>query len=421
MDQHPQDRLTTALEALVAEEARLETELRETEAKYSGLTDIDLTLSLSRSKLEQCLLIIGRIPREQDQHARAGLKAQVTEKALAAIRLLEGLLTANVSEDQKGVVQGNPLYAEAKSRLQEFLLSGGGGLLEVQEVEASRTRILARSIVYAIRKYSTEDDLYRPMELEKYPVFVQRVFLALFPVLARLRPQMPPYGIEEGEEITYSSRRMELPLSQAILYLESELLPELEKRLEQEPGDPRLQQEIRGIHERIEDYRKLRFFPRSIPVLLEKGYYTEGMTSFSADGEMLVPIPLPVTFKSGTNLDRKMELVRMDLVKRIAGRGISPAIDADYRHLKSLASGTRGSSRNASMRLNPRRGFAILKQEFPFLARLEDKEKFLELAVIVRTGSISKLEKSVTALIEQEGRASATAAGLIGISGTFPS
>ena len=104
----------------------------------------------------------------------------------------------------------------------------------------------------------------------------------------------------------------------------------------------------------MEEYRKLRFFPRSTPVLLEKGYYTEGMTGYTVDGEMLVTVPIPVSFRSGTNLDRIMELVRMDVVRRIAGRGVSPEIDREYRRLRSLESGTRGSSRTASMKLEPR-------------------------------------------------------------------
>jgi len=167
------------------------------------------------------------------------------------------------------------------------------------------------------------------------------------------------------------------------------------------PGSTALQDEIRRLRERVEDYRKLRFFPRSTPVLLEKGYYTEGMTGYTTDGEMLVPIPLPVSFRSGTNLDRIMELVRMDVVRRIAGRGVSSELDREYRHLRSLESGMRGSSRTASMKLDTSWGYRVLKQEFPFLARLADKRRFEALVSEIQTGRGSA-ERRVEALMTRD-------------------
>jgi hypothetical protein len=156
------------------------------------------------------------------------------------------------------------------------------------------------------------------------------------------------------------------------------------------------------VRQRVEDYKKLRFFPRSTPVLLEKGYYTEGMTGYTTDGEMLVPIPLPVTMRSGTNLDRKMELVRMDVVKRIAGRGVSGAIDEEYRRLRSIESGIRGSSRTASMRLDATWGYRVLRQDYPFLVRLADKGKFQELVDLVRKEAVGSSERRIAALIEKD-------------------
>jgi hypothetical protein len=116
---------------------------------------------------------------------------------------------------------------------------------------------------------------------------------------------------------------------------------------------------------------------------------------------MLVPIPLPVTFRSGTNLDRIMEQVRMDVVRRIAGRGVSRELDHEYRHLRSLESGTRGSSRTASMKLDTSRGYRLLRQEFPFLARLADKRRFEELVGEIQAGRGSA-ERRVEALIAGE-------------------
>jgi hypothetical protein len=270
-------------------------------------------------------------------------------------------------------------------------------------MDERKRRILSRTVASAIRKYMGEDDRYPPLDIERYPAFVQKILLTFFPVFIRLRPQRPPYGIEEGEEEEiYRSRAMRLPLSQAVYYMENELLPQLERRLLAEPGDPRLQEELRRTREKLEVYRKLRITPRSTPVLLEKGFHSEGMTGFTPDGEMLVSIPLSVSFRSGTNLDRKMELVRMDVVRRLAGRRVSAEIDEEYRRLRSIESGVRGSSRTPSFKLDPGWGYWVLRQDFPFLSRLSDKEAFQELVRMVRAGSLGTAQRRIAALMAED-------------------
>jgi hypothetical protein len=387
------DAPVSRLQALREQEGRLEEEVRRTGEELSGLRDIDRVLALAAARLSLSRQLLGTPSAENAAEAR--------EKALAALRLVDGLLSENISEDQKGIIQESRGYAEVRALLQEFLLAGGGGLLESRQADARARRILSRTIVGSVRKYAGVDDRYVPLILEQYPPFIRRLLLLLFPVMVREKPEPPPYGIEEGEEITYSSPAMKMPLSQAVFYMEHELLPELEKKLAASPGDAGLQEEIRRVTERMEYYRKLRFFPRSTPVLLEKGYYTDGMTGYTADGEMLVPIPMAVSFRSGTNLDRMMELVRMDVVRRIAGRGVSAEIDQEYRRLRSLESGIRGSSRAASMKLDAATGYRVLRQEFPFLVRLADKRRFVELVSEIQKGRGSA-ERRVEALIEAE-------------------
>ncbi len=398
-----------------SEESRLEREVRRVQQSLSGLRDIDLLLSLASAKLSLCISLLrtlsagreavradtGRVPAESAAAAQEEIDREVTEKSLAALRLVEGLLAENISVDQEGIIQSNPLYAQVRDLLQAFLMAGGGGFLEARQADARARRVLSRTIVAAIRKFTGVDDHYVPLDLEDYPPFVRKVLLFLFPVMVRENPEQPPYGIEEGQEIISSSKNMKLPLSQAIFYLENDLLPELERKLAESPGSTNLQEEIRRLREKVEDFRKLRFFPRSTPVLLEKGYYTDGMTGYTMDGEMLVAVPIPVTLRSGTNLDRIMEQVRMDVVRRIAGRGISPEIDREYRHLRSLESGIRGSSRTASMKLDTSWGYRVLKQDFPFLARLADKRRFEELVGEIRSGR-GTAERRVEALIAAE-------------------
>jgi len=406
---------------LSAEEARLEERVRSMAEGLSGLKDIDLVLTLARVKLDLCIRLMGEIARQASPVEREVTGKSVTERAFAALRLVESLVAENISEDQKGLIAEQPLFAEVKARLQDFLLAGGGGFLEAPEGSERRSRILSRAVAGSIRKFMGEDDRYPPLEVGRYPPFVQKTLLFLFPVLVRENPQTPPYGIEEGEETTLSSQAMKLPLSQAIFYIERELLPDLQARIGQSPGDAGLQEEIGRLTDRLAEYRRLRFFPRSTPVLLEKGFHTDGMTGYTADGEMLVPIPLPVTYRSGTNLDRKMELVRAEIVKRIAGRGVSEEIDREYQHLKSLESGMRGNSRLASQKIDAAVGFRSLRQDFPFLARLEDKQKFRELVDIVRAGGIGASERRIAGLIEEDREARRDPTGFIGISRTSPS
>ncbi len=389
--------LSLGTEALLAEEGRLEELARDVEERLSGLKDIDLLLALARVKLTLCLALMKRAGSFEE------LETTIGRRASEAIRIVESLVSQNVSEDQKGIVQASPLFREVKGLFEEFLVSGGGGFLERLQIDDRKRRIMSRIVASAIRKYIGEDDRYPPLDIERYPPMIQRLLLTLFPIFIRLRPQKPPYGIEEGEpEEIYHSRAMRLPLSQAIFYIEKELLPDLERRLREQPGDPLIQEEIRRTREKLDVYRKLRVTPRSTPVLLEKGFHTEGMTGFTADGEMLVSIPVSVSFKSGTNLDRKMEMVRMDVVRRVAGRGVSAEIDAEYRRLRSIESGIRGSSRTPSFKLDPGWGSWVLRQDFPFIARLSDKKGFQELVRLVQSGSLGAAQRRIAALIAED-------------------
>jgi hypothetical protein len=400
METLPENLLSMETKRLAEEEARLDEQVRAMQESLSGLRDIDLTLTLASTKLALCMQLMKLSLSPSGADARETLGTRITETSLAALRMVDALLAENVSEDQRGSVQARPLYAGFRARLQEFLLAGGGGYLEVRQTDARRRRILARTIAAAVRKFTGPDDRYPPLEVEEYPPFIKRLLLFLFPVMVREHPERPPYGIEEGHEVIYSSQKMKLPLSQAVFYLENDLIPELEKKLAESPGSASIQGEIRRAREKAEELKKLRFFPRPTPVLLENGFYTDGMTSYTTDGEMLVPIPLPVSFRSGTNLDRVMELVRMDVVRRIAGRGVSSIVDEEYRHLRSLESGIRGNSRMASMKIDTAWGFRVLRQDFPVLARLADKESFKELVDMVH--GKAGAERRIESLMEKD-------------------
>ncbi len=421
MDFSPRDAFTITLERLSAKETDLEAKAAEINADLSGLKDLDLLLRLADAKLSICLHLMEKFSlRQSDARGLEELGVKVKEKAFSAIGILEGLMSENVSEDQRDAVSRDPGFDAVKRKLEEFILRGGGGFLEREGAEKT-PRALSRALVASLRRYTGEDDLYPPLALEGLPPFLRRLIIALFPESVRENPARPPYGIREGEETVYSSEKMKLPLPQAVFYMENELLPELRKKAAENPGDRSLQNETAKVLGKIEEYKRLRFFPRSTPMFPERGYYSEGFTSYTADGEMLVPIPIPVSMRSGTNLDRKMELVRMDLVRRLAGKGVCRELDLEYGRLRSIESGIRGSSRLASLKMDAKWGFSVLRRQFPALGRLADKEGFKEFLRLATGGSARSRVRRVSALLEKEGGRKVGLPLFIETSRTFPS
>jgi hypothetical protein len=347
--------LDAELERLLAEEERLEAHAQAQTFAASGLKDLDGELAIVEVQLQLALRLM-RAPRPDHGQIRA--------RALHAARRLEELQEESLSEEQRGLIAEAPGYGRVRELFQSFILQGGGGYLQAEEPEARRARLVAGAVVGALRKY---------------------------------RSPAPPEGIAEGEQQFYSSQKMLMPLSQAILYLENELLPELERGLAEDPGNQELQARVREARARLAAYRGLRFAPRSTPIVIEKGFYTEWWTQFSADGELLVSIPLPVRFRSGTNLDRLRDLVRSEVVRRLAGRRVCPALDREYRYRRSLESGRSGSTRLPGFKLDTLRGFAELKNLYPALRRIENKQ---ELAALADVASRRSRLAAVKALLE---------------------
>jgi hypothetical protein len=328
------------LERLLAEVERLEAGARSQAFAVSGLKDLDGELAIVEVQLHLALRLMQAA---RPEHAR------IRAVALRAARRLEELQEENLSEEQRGLVVASPGYARVRELFQSFILQGGGGYLEPEEPQGRQARLVAGAVVGALRKYGRE-----------------------------------PEGIPEGRELHYSARKMLMPLSQAVHYLENEALPALEQSLATDPGNAGLQAQIRETRVRLEAYRSMRFAPRSTPIVMERGFYTEWWSQFSADGELLVSIPLPVRFRSGTDLDRLRDLVRTEVVRRLAGRRVCPALDREYRFRRSLESGRTGSTRLPGFKLDTLHGFAELKNLYPGLRRIEDKQELAALAEIAK-------------------------------------
>ena len=385
---------------LEREEARLAACVADDEWRFAGLKNLDHVFGLCATRFSLALHILEGVRASGEPAPRLYRRAR--QCAVSGLALLEELQATGISSDQRELIAGDPGYRRARELFQELVVRGGGALLEPEQAAAATSRELARIVTAALRKYAARDDTYAPLfHSERLPLPLRRFLRSMFANVAPEGEPEPPYGIEhEEDQELLAAERIRLPLSQAILLFEQEILPPLQQQLLADPGDPRLQEEIARIEHQLVELRRMRFIPRSTPIVLEKGFYTEWFSGFTADGEALVSVPLRVTFRGGTNLDRMQELITAEIARRTAGRGICPALDAAYQYLRSLESGIHGSSRTPSLRLNARRGFRILKQSVPALARLEDRDELRRLLSLVAASSRWRAERQIEAVLK---------------------
>jgi hypothetical protein len=272
--------------------------------------------------------------------------------------------------------------AEAEELFKRVVLAGGEGLLEQEESRGDVRDRVAGALSAALRTYLQPDDRYRPfIEPERLPEWLQRLLHIFFPVLLGVRTSRDPRtgdplptGIDspEEEEVRQTSF-IRLPLSQARELLAQEVIPELQRRLHS-GGTEDDRQALERARERLAELEGIKVEPRAKPFVPERGFYTEQITRFSPQGELLVSLQLPGVIRSGTNLDRVRELVKMELVGRLAGKGVCRELDEHLEYIRSLASGSRGSWFFPRSKMEIEQSFACLRSSFPVLAALDSRE-----------------------------------------------
>ncbi|RKX82550.1 MAG: hypothetical protein DRP57_09655 [Spirochaetes bacterium] len=376
----------------------LENEVKATERTYSGLKDITQSLKLANACFSLCLHYLDGLkihPNKPETITEKDIYNGAKQSANKGLNTLESLLKSEISGRDRAGITADPEYIDAKEKLKNILLKGGGSFFEGKTLTGKRLKIISRALASSIQKFSIRDDNSPPPKIEKYPKFLRDLVNVLFPVLLRPNQKPPPYGIEEGEEKLYKSEKIKMPLSQAVLYYEEDFLPRLKKKLAENPGNTFLQQQIYSVKKKAEEYKRLKFIPRSTPIVMEKNFYTDWISSYTQNGELLVNVPVPAEISSKTNTDRVMELVRMDFVKNIAGKGIFRELDMEYSYLKSLKSGIRGSSRTASLKIDTEKGYIIVKREIPYLACLENKNDFITLTQRIKGQPLKETYKYI--------------------------
>ena len=392
------------LETLLQSASILEHRVAEEDFRYSGLKDLDAILELSALKLRIANHLLSSFnTAHPDARRRANSSRLIREKSTEAIDMLEELRSLNISEDQRELLTRAEGYKRVQEQFQAFILRGGGVFFETQIQDSKKLRLVSRALNDSLRKYIGADDRYvSAFKPEQLPGFLRSLVSFFLPVLAPEGQKDPPYGIEEGEERLLSSERMKMPLSQAIHYLENELLPRLQQELEQNPGSRVIQKQIDAVWNKLTEYGSLTFRTRATPINLEHGFYTDWLTQYSADGELLVTVSIPVKYSSGTNLERMREMVQVELVRSLAGKGISPGLDEDYRYRKSLESGRRGSSRLPSFKIDLKRGFREIRTLYPALRCLENNQEFQKLIDRVREGGRKATQKAIESMLRTD-------------------
>jgi hypothetical protein len=386
----------------IREQLKIETQLEEKynllQFQYTGLKDLDVIFDLINCKFSITLASMQFVENSSDQSSRESVMRLAGEKARDAVARLEELINVDVSEDQKTEISGSRGYVAARENFNTIIVKGGSFFFEKQDDDDwIDKKMISRAVAGAIHKYVLPDDNYAPLfKTEELPEPLRRIANVFFSNLAPEGQSDPPYGIEDPEEQEiYSSDTIKLPLSQAIHYYEHERIPELESELKANPGDSEIQKQIELLWERVTEYKKLVFFPRSIPIVAPQGFYTEGLTQYTEEGELLVVVDLPVKWKSGTNLDRQQDLVKDDITRRLAGKGICPELDDELARLSRMDSGPKGSALFPRSKLNTRIGFRNLKRKYPTLSLLDNKKDFQRLIEEAKDGNSSTLRKLI--------------------------
>jgi hypothetical protein len=401
MSRLPERQADQQLRALLDRETVLENRVAEDDIRYSGLKDLDEFLELAATKLEIANHLLAHFdPIRSPAEERERTARLIRQRSADAMAMMEQLRGLNISEDQKNLMPETPAYARVAEQFQAFILRGGGVFFEAKTENVRKLKVVSRALNDCLRKFVAPDDRYvQTFKTERLPGPLRSLVNFLLPILAPEGQKDPPYGIEEGEELELTSERMKMPLSQAILYLESEVLPELQEELRKNPGSRNIQRQIASVRDRLREYRGITFRLRATPINLEKGFYTDWLSQYTAEGELLVTVPLAVRYGSGTNLDRLREMVQTELVRRLAGKGICPSIDRDHRYRKSLESGLRGSSRLPSFKLDVRRGFQDLRKLYPALKCLEDRRELQRLIDLVSSSGRKGSQRLIEAMI----------------------
>ncbi len=347
---------------------------------YGGLVDLDITFDLIERRLQLAVVLV-RHPDRRDEEEKIALARKA---AVDGVLRLERLVNANVSLDQGHVIGEDPRMEHLHDLLSELIFFGGASLFEAQ-VDPKATKRLVRIVTAALVKHSVREQ-----------VGGEDGTTGGTPA--------PDTGleIERGDEDLIFADSMMLPVSQAALMVREEIIPAVEQELVADPGNAELQDRLEMLHEQADIFDKTRFFPRARPIEMEPGLLTEAIVGFTPGGEAIVRMKIPVISSTGNRLDRIRETMESEILRDVAGTGISPELDEEFRAAMSPQSGRRGSSDDVLSALRADDLFRKMSARYPFLKRLYDPDEMAKLVEYAETGRSTDIRAYLTSAAETD-------------------
>ncbi len=340
---------------------------------YGGLVDLDITFDLIERRLQLAVVLV-RHPDRRDEEEKM---AHARKAAVDGVLRLERLMNANVSLDQGQVIAEDPRMEHLHDLLSELIFFGGASLFETR-VDPKATKRLVRIVTAALVKHGVRE---------------------------RADGEgVPDTGleIERGDEDLIFADSMMLPVSQAALMVREEIIPAVEQELAADSGSTELRDRLEMLHEQADIFEKTRFFPRARPIEMEPGLLTEAIVGFTPGGEAIVRMKIPVISSTGNRLDRIRETMESEILRDVAGTGISPELDEGFRAAMSPQSGRRGSSEDALSALRADDLFRKMSARYPFLKRLYDPDEMAKLVEYAETGRSTDIRAYLTSAAETD-------------------
>lgn len=346
---------------------------------YGGLKDLGDYLELIQAKLDLALLLFNH-PDSRDSEERVKLAGTQAREALMQT---DSLNNENISLDQKDEITDAPEMAEIREKLQRLVLLGGAALFEVGDTR----RLLVRKVSSALRK-----------ALFKYTGGQHQ----LTGERSVKEDHLARYEIPEGDEDILLSDRMVLPLSQAIVLIEDEILPAVEKKLEENPGEPQLLARKNRLEEQLAEFKSAKFFPRARPHTAEKDLFTASLAGFNADGEALVTVGISTVQSSGNTYDHLLQHLRVEIIRDCAGAGVSRKLDEQLQGRHSPRAGRKYALLDSLNNLDVAGMFRVLSMDYPFLRRIENREDLKLLADLAASGRKSELNRLIAGMVMED-------------------
>lgn len=357
---------------LLANIHELQERIDSTNLLYGGLKDLEDHYSVITAKLDLALLLFNH-PDPSDAAERVRIAGTQAREALMQT---DALNSANISLDQKDEITDSQQMSEIREKLQQLVLLGGAALFEVGDTRRVLVRKVASSLKKALLKYTGGQHQLSEEGKTK-------------------EDHLARYEIAEGDEDIVLSDRMVLPISQAILLIEDEVLPSVEKSLLENPGDPVLISRRNRLVDQLEDFKTTKFFPRARPHTMEKDLFTAALSGFTPQGESLVTVDVGTIQSSGNTYDHLLEHLRVEIIRDCAGAGVSGRLDQELAKNHSPAAGRKYSLMDSLNNLDIPGMFRALSMEYPFLRRIENREDLKLLADVAAAGRKAELSRLI--------------------------